>query len=63
MACAVVIEELFDDLNLSYLPHTYSGHSRPMAPFDFDRLRKAILLDPLTAVRIFRERHRGTTTT
>jgi hypothetical protein len=49
-------EELFDDLNLSNLPHNYSNLAKPTTPFDFDKLRKVILLDLPTAVRIFRER-------
>jgi hypothetical protein len=45
-------EELFDDLTLNYLPHNYSNVPQPKAAFDFDRLRKAILLDRTTAVRV-----------
>ena len=50
-------EELFDDLNLGNLPHNYENVAKPTTPFDFDKLRKAILLDLPTAVRIFRERY------
>jgi hypothetical protein len=49
-------EELFDDLTLNYLPHNYSNWPQPKATFDFDRLRKAILLDLPTTVRVFHGR-------
>jgi hypothetical protein len=52
-------EELFDELNLSYLPHNYSNVPQPTSSFRFDQLRKAILLDLPTAVRIFRARLQG----
>lgn len=49
-------EELFDDLNLNYLPHQFTNAPQPLAPFDFARLRKAILLDLPTAVGLFHAR-------
>jgi hypothetical protein len=49
-------EELFDDLNLNYLPHQYENVPQPRLPFDFDRLRKAIQLDLPTATRLFHTR-------
>jgi len=49
-------EELFDDLNLNYLPHNYSNHPKPTTLFDFDRLRKAIQLDLPAAVKLFHAR-------
>jgi hypothetical protein len=41
---------------LNYLPHQLTNVPQPPAPFDFARLRKAILLDRPTAVRLFHER-------
>jgi hypothetical protein len=49
-------EEIFEDLNLSYLPHRFDNVPPPPILFDFDRLRKAILLDLPTAIRLFRVR-------
>ena len=49
-------EELFDDLNLNYLPHQFTNEPQPPVPFDFVRLRKTILLDLPTAVRLFQTR-------
>ncbi|MFL5805658.1 MAG: hypothetical protein ACJ8CR_28460 [Roseiflexaceae bacterium] len=49
-------EELFDDLTLNYLPHNYSNWPQPKTTFDFDRLRKAILLDLPITVRVFHAR-------
>lgn len=53
---AQLAEELFDDLNLNYLPHKFSNVSQPPTPFDFARLRKATLLDLPTAVGLFHAR-------
>jgi hypothetical protein len=59
MECTVRVElaeELFDRLNLNYLPHQFTNVPEPAAPFDFARLRKAILLDRPTAIRLFHAR-------
>src|SRR6266540_847696 len=49
-------EELFEDLNLRYLPHHYENVPPPPWPFAFDKLRKAILLDLPTAIQSIRGR-------
>src|SRR5262249_39496169 len=50
---AELAEELFGDLNLSWLPHNYGDVAQPKTAFDFDRLRKAIQLDLPAVVQLF----------
>lgn len=52
---AQLVAELFDDLNMGYLPQP-AAFPDPTMAFDFDRLCKAIALDFSTAVAIFCER-------